>query len=114
MISGMKWLLGVALVLCVMMPGATEAANLRWDAVTTDVTGAPEDVVSYNVYSRRLGSANTWVLLGSTAELFFPLPTPAAKQEYNVAALDAAANEGEASVSVTAHPNTPNNPFVQR
>ena len=114
MISGMKWLLGVLLVLGVMVSGMTVAADLRWDAVTTDITGAPDTIVSYNVYSRQLNSGTVWALLGNTVELFFPLPTPAAKQEYNVAALDAAANEGDASVSVTAHPNTPNNPFVRR
>lgn len=90
------------------------AALLVWDPVITDITGAPETVAAYHIYSRKAATSDPWVKIGEAPSTQLTLPTPAAKQEYSVSAVDLAGNEGDRSVAVTAKPDTPKNPRVER
>jgi hypothetical protein len=102
------------IVLMMMGGGLSEAATLAWDAVTTDITGAPETISAYKAWQRKAGTVEVWVKFAETAALSVPVPTPSAKMEYAVSAIDLAGNESGLSLSVTAKPETPKNPRVDR
>lgn len=105
----MKTLIGLILMLLAI---PAMAATLKWDAVTTDISGAPDVIVNYKCYSRQSGTSNPFVLLGTATGTSFPLPSASARQEYVVTAVDAAGNESDPSNTATAKPNAPGNATV--
>lgn len=102
------------LFVLLLFPLLMGAGTIQWDEVTTDITGAPAIAASYKVYSRLVGTADPFVELGATFSLSFPLPTPSAKREYVITALDLAGEESDMSLSATGKPDTPNKPTIRK
>lgn len=91
-------------------------AILIWQPVLTDIALSPEPASIYKCWQRKLGTADPWVKFGEVLHptVQITLPTPSAKMEYAVSALDLAGNDSSLSLPTTARPETPAGVKVER